>query len=87
VLRDVFPASEASWRIPIWFFSNICGMALGGWLAGYIYDLFGSYGPAFMMGVVLNLANIAIIWLLAARRSEAQASPATSTSVPVRGLR
>jgi MFS family permease len=72
VLRDVFPASEASWRIPIWFFSNICGMALGGWLAGYIYDVLGSYGPAFIMGVMLNLANIAVIGLLAARRREVQ---------------
>ena len=68
VLRDLFPASEASWRIPIWFFSNIVGMALGGWLAGYIYDGLGSYGPAFMIGVVLNLANIAIIASLAVRR-------------------
>src|SRR5947208_14401260 len=68
VLRDLFPASEASWRIPIWFFSNIVGMALGGWLAGYVYDGLGSYGPAFTFGVVLNLANIAIIASLAVRR-------------------
>jgi MFS family permease len=72
-LRDLFPASDASWRIPVWFFCNIVGMALGGWSAGYIYDELGSYAPAFMVGVVLNLANIAIIASLAARRRGATA--------------
>ena len=33
VIRQFFPAEEAGWRVPVWFFSNICGMALGGWLA------------------------------------------------------
>jgi hypothetical protein len=28
VLRQIFPAGEASWRVPVWFFANICGMAL-----------------------------------------------------------
>src|SRR5262245_15582152 len=69
-LRDLFPASEGSWRIPVWFFSNIVGMALGGWLAGYIYDELGSYAPAFMIGLVLNLANVAIMASLAMHRRE-----------------
>ena len=68
VLRELFPAAEAAWRIPFWFFCNICGMALGGWLAGFIYDQFGTYGPAFIVGVAFNLGNIAIIWSLAVRR-------------------
>ena len=68
VLRELFPAAEAAWRIPFWFFSNICGMALGGWLAGYIYDQVGAYGPAFVVGVAFNVGNIGIIWLLATRR-------------------
>jgi MFS family permease len=78
VLRDVFPASEASWRIPVWFFANICGMALGGWLAGYLYDELGSYAPAFMVGLVLNGGNIAIIAALAVRR---RAVPEPSLSI------
>ena len=70
VLRQFFPADEAAWRVPVWFFSNICGMALGGWLAGYIYDELGSYGPAFVVGLALNVANIAVIgWLAARQRS------------------
>jgi MFS family permease len=67
VLRQIFPASEASWRVPVWFFANICGMALGGWLAGAMYDQFGSYAPAFAVGVAFNLGNIALIGWLAAR--------------------
>jgi MFS family permease len=67
VLRALFPAKEAAWRMPVWFFSNIIGMALGGWLAGYLYDELGSYGPAFAFGVVLNIGNIAIIGWMAAR--------------------
>ena len=57
VLRELFPVNEASWRIPFWFFCNIVGMAIGGWLAGYISDQVGAYGPAFMIGVALNLAT------------------------------
>jgi MFS family permease len=68
VLRQFFPAEEAAWRVPVWFFSNICGMALGGWLAGYLYDVLGSYGPAFTVGVVLNIGNLTVIGWLAARR-------------------
>ena len=64
VLRRLFPADEAAWRVPVWFFSNIVGMALGGWLAGYIYDQLGSYGPAFATGVVFNVANLLVIgWM------------------------
>jgi cyanate permease len=41
-------------------------MAMGGWLAGFLYDQMGSYGPAFMAGIAFNLANIAVIgWLVA----------------------
>ena len=67
VLRQIFPAGEASWRVPIWFFANICGMALGGWFAGAMYDQLGSYAPAFAAGVAFNVANIALIGWLAAR--------------------
>jgi MFS family permease len=64
-LRTMFPANEASWRMPIWFFSNIIGMALGGWLAGYVYDQLGSYSPAFALGVASNVANLVVIAALA----------------------
>jgi hypothetical protein len=40
-------------------------MALGGWLAGAIYDWTGSYAAALINGIGWNIVNIAIvIWLL-----------------------
>ena len=72
VLRQLFPADEASWRVPVWFFCNICGMALGGWLAGAIYDQLGSYGPAFALGAVFNLGNLAVIGWVAIRQTTVQ---------------
>ena len=42
-------------------------MALGGWLAGLVFDHFGHYHPAFFMGFVVNLANIAIMLFLLPR--------------------
>jgi predicted MFS family arabinose efflux permease len=54
--------------VPTWFFCNICGMALGGWLAGYIYDQVASYGPAFTVGLLFNIANIVLIGWMAARQ-------------------
>jgi MFS family permease len=67
-LRQLFPSSEASWRVPVWFFVNVCGMAFGAWLAGFIYDLYLSYSPAFSAGVAFNLANIVIIAFLLYRQ-------------------
>jgi MFS family permease len=66
-LRELFPAAEASWRVPLWFFTNLCGMTLGGWLAGHLYDQFASYAPAFAVGVVFNLGNVAVIGWMALR--------------------
>jgi MFS family permease len=77
VLRELFPAAEAPWRIPFWFFCNICGMAFGGWLAALIYDQVGAYGPAFAVGLAFNVVNIAIVWLLAARHAPGM-QPGTS---------
>lgn len=65
-LRELYPAAEASWRIPIWYFGNLCGMAFGGWLAGYIYDHELSYAAAFTAGVMINVLHIALmLWLVA----------------------
>ena len=49
--------------------ATVVGMAVGGWLAGEIHDLTGSYRAAFVNGIGWNLLNLAIaLWLLAGRR-------------------
>ena len=68
-VRELFPASEASWRIPtLLLFSGGFGMAAGGWLAGLLYDHFGTYAPAFAAGVGANLLNLVLIGTLVARQ-------------------
>ena len=53
-IRELFPASEASWRVPTFFFLGMGGMAFGSWLAGELYDHFGFYAPAFARRRVLQ---------------------------------
>jgi MFS family permease len=66
--RDLFPASEASWRIPVLLFGGLIGMATGGWMGGYLYDLYGSYRVSFELGVAANLANLVLVAFLVTRR-------------------
>jgi MFS family permease len=67
-VRALFPSSEASWRIPMFFFMGMSGMAFGSWLAGELYDHFGFYAPAFGVGVLFNLANLCVIGFLVVRQ-------------------
>jgi MFS family permease len=66
-IRDLFPSAEASWRIPTLLFTAMSGMAIGSWLAGRIYDHFGTYAPAFATGVVFNLLNLVLLGFLVTR--------------------
>jgi MFS family permease len=59
--RQLFPAREASWRIPTLLLTGMSGMSAGSWLAGVIYDHYGFYAPAFVTGLAFNIANFAII--------------------------
>jgi MFS family permease len=67
-IRELFPASEAYWRIPTFLLASGSGMGAGAWLAGTLYDHFGFYAPAFAAGAAANAANILIIAVLVLRR-------------------
>jgi MFS family permease len=76
VVREFFPAREAGARVSLVLTATVAGMALGGWLAGEIHDLTGSYRAAFVNGIAWNLLNLAIaLWLLLAGRWRWRASP------------
>jgi len=69
-VRDLLPSSEASWRVPLFLFTGMSGMAFGSWWAGVLYDHLGYYAPAFEVGALFNLANLAVIgWLIARQGS------------------
>jgi MFS family permease len=68
IVRELFPSSEASWRVPTVLFTSMSGMAFGSWFAGALYDHFGYYAPAFTVGVVFNLANLMLIGFLLLRQ-------------------
>jgi len=67
-IRELYPMGEAHWRVPTLMFFSGSGMATGGWLAGYLYDMHGYYTPAFMTGVAFNIANMAILCMLVIRQ-------------------
>jgi MFS family permease len=64
IVRDYMPAREAGQRIGLVMMATIFGMAVGGWMTGWIYDLTGSYAAAFLNGIAWNLVNLAAIGVL-----------------------
>ena len=71
-IRDLFPSSEASWRIPLVLFTSMSGMAVGSWLAGVLFDHFGFYAPAFGSGVLFNILNLMMLGFLLLRQWKPQ---------------
>ncbi|RWD64453.1 MFS transporter [Mesorhizobium sp.] len=71
IVREYMPAKEAGQRVGIVIMATIFGMAIGGWMSGWIYDLTGSYSAAFLNGIAWNLLNILVMLLVfwKARRS------------------
>jgi MFS family permease len=69
-VRQMFPASEAAWRVPTLLLFSGSGMATGGWLAGFLYDHFGFYGGAFAAGLAFNLGNLIVVGTLVLRHQQ-----------------
>ena len=67
IIRTYFPVGEAGWRIGAALLFTMIGMALGGWMAGALYDLTGSYTLSFLNAIAFNIANFAIAAYLLAR--------------------
>ena len=60
IVREYLPGHEAGSRVGFVLMTTILGMALGGWMSGWIYVKTGSYELAFINGIVWNLLNMAI---------------------------
>ncbi len=68
IIRTYFPAHEAGRRVGWAMLFTFAGMALGGWMAGALYDLTGSYTASFINAVAFNVLNAAIVVFLARRQ-------------------
>lgn len=61
IIRLLFAANQAGWRIAIFYMFAALGMALGGWMGGYVYDLTGEYTQAFRVAFVFTLLNFCTV--------------------------
>ena len=65
IVRRYFDARAVGLQTGTVLMATCLGMALGGWLAGVIYDATGSYRAAFINGMAWDTITIAIaLWLL-----------------------
>ena len=60
IVREYMPPAQAGRRVGIVIGATIIGMAFGGWVTGWIYDLTGNYQAAIWNGIAFNLVNIVI---------------------------
>ncbi|MCZ0812621.1 MFS transporter [Roseovarius sp. EGI FJ00037] len=67
VVREYMPSQEAGRRVGFVLMATILGMAMGGWMSGWIYDVTGSYTMAFVNGIAWNFLNIAIMVMILLR--------------------
>jgi len=80
IIREYLPAREAGARVGFVIMATILGMALGGWMSGWIYDASGSYQLAFLNGIAWNALNIGVMLtiLLRSRPRRPEAALATA---------
>jgi MFS family permease len=67
IVREYLPPKEAGAKVGLVIMATIVGMALGGWMSGWIYDLTGSYTLAFVNGIAFNAVNVAVMALILIR--------------------
>jgi MFS family permease len=75
MLRMWFPVSQIGWRIAAQYLFAALGMAIGGWMAGKMYDVTGSYSASFLTGFAMNVMNFVLVAGLHFRSKRIGASP------------
>ena len=75
LIRRFFPVTEVGWRIATHYLFSAGGMALGGWLGGFVFDLAGTYPPAFLAALAFNLLNFGLVGLLFVRQRRIRLDP------------
>ncbi len=67
IVREYFSPREAGARTGTVIMATLAGMAIGGWMPGWIFDVTGSYRAAFVNGIAWSLVTTAIALVLIAR--------------------
>lgn len=76
IVRSLFPAGEAGWRVGTTMLFTVGGMALGAWLAGALYDMTGDYSASILAAFGFNVLNLGIAgWLIARDRLPPAGAP------------
>jgi len=74
ILRRLYGAAIAGWRLGVVMLFAMAGMAVGGWLGGAIFDLTLNYRAAFQAALAFNLLNLMLLGLLYLGRRRRTAS-------------
>ncbi len=74
IVRELFPVAEIGWRIGVIYLFSTVGMAIGGVVGGTVFDLSGGYAIAFVVGILFNLGNLALVVPLARRDGRRRAT-------------
>jgi MFS family permease len=79
IIRDYLSEQWAGRYTAIVIMFGTFGMAIGGWMGGFGFDLTGAYDTAFLLGVGFNLINLGIVAYLitATRKPNLMAVPAS----------
>ena len=73
---DLFPGPNLGAILGVITISTGLGSASGSWMAGYVFDLFGSYRVAFWLSIVFYLCGTVAFWAL--RRPPARLATSSS---------
>jgi MFS family permease len=77
IVREYFSPREAGARTGTVIMATLVGMALGGWMPGWIFDMTGSYRAAFVNGIAWSLVTSGIALFLLFRARPGWGLPAT----------
>jgi len=64
IVREYFPPREAGARTGTVIMATLVGMAIGGWMPGWIFDMTGSYRAAFVNGIAWSMVTTGIALFL-----------------------
>ena len=60
IVREYFAPQEVGMRVGAVVLASLLGMAIGGWMSGWLFDITGSYRAAFVNGIAWNLVTLSI---------------------------